>query len=145
MSLELVFDLASIIQFQRVLPFGFLEDQTRRVGLSGFGLIFFVKSLEFRFDQLEALLDRIDLASHGFGSIIQTYDLLGLISVFAFRAIALESIVGVAATDLSQRLFDKSSMLRRIAKRFFLCDHLFGELLLQVDRFGKTFFEAFDG
>ena len=145
MSFELSFDRAHVIEFQCVLFFRFLQDQEGGVCLGTFRFIFFVKPLEFRFDKLQSLADRIDIAAYGFGPVIQAYDLLGLVPVLAFRTVAFERVLGVPPADLGERLLNESRLLRRIAKRFFLFNDLCRESLLDFYRFSQLFFKTLDG
>src|SRR4030095_2258188 len=142
--LELFFDLAHVIELQRILAFGFLQDQTRRVRFCAFSLVLFMQPLAFRFDELEPLLDRVDLTSDGIRATVQTDDLLSLIAMFPFGAVSFERVVGVAPPNLGQSLFDKARTLCRLSERLFLRSDLLGESVLNLDGFSELLLEAFD-
>src|SRR5687768_5308260 len=143
MFFQFVFDLANVVQLKSVLLLRFLEDQPRCVGLSTFCLVVFLQALEFRRDQLQPLFNRIDLSAKHLGAVVQIYDLLRLISMLSFGAVALERVLRMSPTYLRQGLFDEPCPLRCIAEGFFLARNLGRKAMFDIDGIGELLFKTF--
>src|SRR5205823_7510464 len=75
-----------------------------------------------------------DLAEQNFDTVVQTDDLFCLITMFTFRAVAFQRILGMATAYLCQRSFTFARHLCSFAKSSFLCFDIVGKLVFMFDR-----------